>query len=194
MESAGRVAAAAGHGLVNSDVEAGRVRRLPLVAAVDRALVPTLGIEMLRLAAGEPSYTVEVTPRGVERVSVAGLTVPTESDGAVWIHYAPHAPGRFVSAGDVLDGRAPPSLFERKLVLVGVTALGLGDYHATPVSTPMSGVEIHAQLLENIFDADLLSRATSIDLEFPTGREGGWFGSSRLAAPSRSRAPSICGA
>jgi serine phosphatase RsbU (regulator of sigma subunit) len=151
-------AAAAGHGLVNSDVEAGRVRRLPLVAAVDRALVPTLGIEMLRLAAGEPSYTVEVTPRGVERVSVAGLTVPTESDGAVWIHYAPHAPGRFVSAGDVLDGRAPPSLFERKLVLVGVTALGLGDYHATPVSTPMSGVEIHAQLLENLFEGRRLLR------------------------------------
>jgi serine phosphatase RsbU (regulator of sigma subunit) len=151
-------AAAAGHGLVNSDVEAGRVRRLPLVAAVDRALVPTLGIEMLRLAAGAPSYTVDVTSRGVESISVAGLTVPTESDGAVWIHYAPHDPGRFVSAGDVLEGRAPPSLFERRLVLVGVTALGLGDYHATPVSTRMSGVEIHAQLLENLFEGRRLLR------------------------------------
>ena len=151
-------AAAAGHGLVNPDLEAGIVRRLPLVSAVDQTLLPTLGIEMLRLAAAEPSYTVHVTGHGVEGVSVGGLRVTTQADGAAWIHYTPHDRARFVSAADVLEGQAPPALFERRLVLIGVTALGLGDSHATPVSTRMSGVEIHAQLLETVFDGRVLAR------------------------------------
>ena len=43
-------------------------------------------------------------------------------------------------------------------MLVGVTAVGLGDRHATPVAPGMAGVEIHAQLLEGIFDGALLAR------------------------------------
>ena len=55
-------------------------------------------------------------------------------------------------------GAVDPRQFERKLVLIGVTAVGLGDRHATPVAPAMSGVEIHAQLLESIFDGALLAR------------------------------------
>ena len=67
-------------------------------------------------------------------------------------------PTRFVSAADVLSGAADVRQFEKKLVLVGVTALAIGDYRATPVAGQMSDVEIHAQLIEGIFDGDLLSR------------------------------------
>jgi adenylate cyclase len=47
------------------------------------------------------------------------------------INYAEGFP--VVSAIDVLDGRAPPNLFAGKDVLVGVTALGLGDQKLTPL-------------------------------------------------------------
>ena len=63
-----------------------------------------------------------------------------------------------MSAADVLSGAADVRQFEDKLVLVGVTALAIGDYQATPVADRMPGVEIHAQLIEGIFDGDLLSR------------------------------------
>ena len=43
-------------------------------------------------------------------------------------------------------------------MLIGATALGVSDYHATPVSERMSGVEIHAQFLEATIDCALLSR------------------------------------
>lgn len=150
--------AAAGHGLLYGDPDAGVVRRLPLVAAVGSVLVPTLGIEMLRVAGGESAFAVRVGRRGVEAVAVGDVVVPTQPDGTVWIHYTPHDAGRFVSAADVLAGTADARQFSRKLVLLGVTALGLGDHHATPVAPRMPGVEIHAQLLEGIFDGDLLSR------------------------------------
>jgi CHASE2 domain-containing sensor protein len=150
--------AAAGHGLVNADSDSRVVRRLPLVAAVGSVLEPNLGLEMLRVAGREPAFGVRVGRRGVEAVAVGDLVVPTQPDGTAWIHFTPHDPGRFVSAADVLSGRADPRQFSRKLVLVSVTALGLGDYHPTPVAPRMPGAEIHAQVLENIFDGDLLSR------------------------------------
>jgi adenylate cyclase len=153
---------AKGHGLLSVDTERGVVRRMPLVAAVGDALVPSFGIEILRVATGERLLTVRSGARGVEAVGVGELFIPTEPDGSVRVHFARPDPARFISASDVLAGKIDPQQLERKLVLIGVTALGLSDYQATPVVDRMPGVEIHAQLLENIFDADLLSRPRAV--------------------------------
>ena len=149
---------ARGHGLLNVEPERGVVRRMPLVAGAADAVLPAFGVEMLRVATGAPVLTVRVGASGIEGVGINDLLIPTESDGSVRVRFARHDPSRFVSAADVLSGTAELHLFERKLVLIGVTALGLSDYQATPVAERMSGVEIHAQLLESIFDGDLLSR------------------------------------
>jgi adenylate cyclase len=154
--------AAAGHGLLSVHTARGVVRRMPLVAGVADALLPAFGIEVLRVAAGGPVLTVRVGASGIEAVGIRDFLIPTESDGSVWVHFTRHDPSRFVSAADVLSGAADLRLFEKKLVLIGVTALGLSDYHATPVADRMSGIEIHAQLLEGIFDGDLLSRPRSV--------------------------------
>ena len=151
-------AAAAGRGLISVDPEGGVVRRVPLLATVRGTLVPALGVEMLRVASGEPALAVRVGRGGVEAVGVGGLVVPTEPDGRVWMHFSRPDPGRFVSAADVLAGRIDPARFQGRLVLIGATALGLSDDQVTPVTDRMSGVEIHAQLLEGIFDRALLSR------------------------------------
>jgi serine phosphatase RsbU (regulator of sigma subunit)/CHASE2 domain-containing sensor protein len=149
---------ARGHGLLNVEPERGVVRRMPLVAAAADVVLPGFGVEILRVATGAPVLTVRVGVSGLEAVGIGDLLIPTESDGSVRVHFGRHDPSRFVSAADVLAGTVEPHLFERKLVLIGVTALGLSDYQATPVAERMSGVEIHAQLLEGIFDGDLLSR------------------------------------
>jgi serine phosphatase RsbU (regulator of sigma subunit)/CHASE2 domain-containing sensor protein len=151
-------AAAAGHGLMTADPEGGVVRRMPAIAEVAGLLMPALGIEMLRVAAEEPAVSVRAGAHGVEAVVVGDLAIPTQPDGSVWIHYTRPDSARFVSAADVLSGAADVRQFEKKLVLVGVTALAIGDYRATPVADRMPDVEIHAQFIEGIFDGDLLSR------------------------------------
>ena len=84
--------------------------------------------------------------------------MPTQDDGRLWLHYTPHDPARFVSAARVLDGQTDPEELERKLVLLGVTGLGLIDYQSTPLGERMPGIEIPAQVLENVFDGALLTR------------------------------------
>ncbi|MBI2525452.1 MAG: CHASE2 domain-containing protein [Candidatus Rokubacteria bacterium] len=151
-------AAARAHGLLSADTEAGVVRRLPLLAAVGRTPVPGLGVEMLRVATRTPALTLRVGRGGLEAVGIGDVTARSEPDGSAWLHFSPHDPARFVSAVDLLAGAIEPARLRGKLVLVGVTALGLSDYQATPLGDRMSGVEIHAQLLEGLVDGTLLSR------------------------------------
>ena len=151
-------AGAAGRGLINTDPESGVVRRLPVVAAIRDALFGSLGVEMLRVAAGAASFTVRAGRDGINAVEIGDLIVPTQPDGTVFIHYGKPDASRYVSAADVLSGRIDLARFDRRLVLVGVTAAALGDVHTTPVGARMPGVEIHAQWLESVFDGRPLLR------------------------------------
>jgi adenylate cyclase len=151
-------AAAKGHGLLSADTEAGVVRRVPLVALVGATPILPLSLETLRVASGQALFVVRAGAGAVEAVEIGDLSVPTQADGRLWVHYTPHDPSRFISAARVLDGQVDPEEIERKLVLLGVTGLGLIDYQSTPLGERMPGIEIHAQVLENVFDGSLLSR------------------------------------
>jgi serine phosphatase RsbU (regulator of sigma subunit) len=145
-------AAAPGHGLMSADPGLGGViRRMPLFSVVAGRPAPSLGLEMLRLAAQAPWIDVYSNDHSVWAVGVGPLRVDTERDGANWIDFSPHDPRRFVSAADVLAGQVAPDAFTRKLVLIGVTGVGVVDQQMTPLGQ-MVGSEIHAQFLENVID------------------------------------------
>ena len=149
---------ATGRGLISVDTTRGIVRRISLVASINGTLVPTLAVEMLRVAYGAPSLQLSVSGTAVTRLAVGELDIPTEADAALRVYFSPHRPDRFVSAVDVLEGKVDPALLQRQMVLIGPTAIGLHDLQATPIGQLMSGSEIHAQLLENLIDGTWLRR------------------------------------
>ncbi len=155
---------AAGWGLVSVDPAGGVVRRIPMVASIDGTMVTTLAIEMLRVAIGAPATRLTTSGRAVTALSVGDLDIPTEPDGHLRVYFSPHAPQRFASALDVLEGRADPALLQRQLVLVGITGIGLHEYLETPLGERMSGSEIQAQLLENLVDGTWLRRPAGAPL------------------------------
>jgi serine phosphatase RsbU (regulator of sigma subunit) len=152
--------AAAGRGLISSDAKE-VVRRVPLVARIGQVIVPALSVEMIRVAAAVP--LLRLTDQGGERVAlgIGDLNVPLQSDGSLHVYFSPHDAERFVSAEDLLAGAAPAELLRDKLVLVGVTGLGLLDFQATALGERIPGVEVHAQILEQIFDGQYLRRPTA---------------------------------
>jgi adenylate cyclase len=149
---------ATGWGLMTVDTTRGIVRRIPLVASVQGTLVPTLAVEMLRVAYGAPSVGLTTAGRSVRSLTVGSTRVRTEPDGAARVYFSRHRADRFVSAVDVLQGRVEPALLHRQLVLIGPTAYGLQEFLDTPIGERMSGSEIQAQLLENLLDNTLLRR------------------------------------
>jgi serine phosphatase RsbU (regulator of sigma subunit)/CHASE2 domain-containing sensor protein len=150
--------AAAGRGLLSADSADRIVRRAPFVARIGQVIVPALSLEMLRVASGEPAFRLE--DRGGERVRLVlgDVSVPLQSDGTFYVYFGPHDPQRFVSAADVFSGKVAPDVLSKKLVLIGVSGLGLLDYQATPLGERIPGVEVHAQILEQIFDGEYLRR------------------------------------
>lgn len=76
--------------------------------------------------------------------------------------YGPSGHFYRISYAQVLKGEFTKDLFKNKIVLVGATALGLGDFLTTPVSglaQPMAGVEFHANVLESIRHHRLIKEA-----------------------------------
>ncbi len=136
------------------------IRRVPLVAAVAELVMPSLAMEMLRVASANEAVDLTVSARGIQSLGVGDFTVATQSAGDVWLHYARYEDGfsRRISAADVLEGRIPEGLLEHKLVLIGLTGSGLSDRRVTSLRELVPGVEIQAQMLESFFEGRTLLR------------------------------------
>ena len=151
-------ASSKGQALLSADLEKGLVRRVPLVGAIGDTLMPTLSMELLRVATGATRVDVNVGPDGIHSVSVGDLTVPTLPNGSVWAHYSLPTPARYVSALDLMTGKLDPATLQNKIVIVALTGLGLMDYKTTVRGDSMPGVDVHAQLIESFFDGRFLQR------------------------------------
>jgi len=152
--------AASGHGFLNAEPDYGVVRRVQLAALYGDNPAPMLSLTMecLRVASGEAFFNLDSDARGLQQIRIGDVAVPTQVDGSLWVHYSPPDRDRYVSAVDVLEGRDDPPLIAQKIALLGVTGLGLVDQQITSRGERMPGIEIHAQVLENIFENSLLRR------------------------------------
>lgn len=151
--------AAAGRGVFTVQPDAdGIYRRVPLAVRVGDQLRLTLSAELLRVATGGFAFTTVADAAGMSGIVIANKLVNTDSEGKVWPYFTDHRADRFISAADVLGGRVPVDRIRGHLLLVGTSAVGLEDFRATPFVAAMPGVEIHAQILENVLTDQMLIR------------------------------------
>jgi adenylate cyclase len=69
----------------------------------------------------------------------------------------------FNSALALNNGRPPavsPAEFRDKIVLIGPSASGIGDLHATPLSPVYPGVDVNATLISNLLQNDFVTPVT----------------------------------
>jgi adenylate cyclase len=150
--------AAAGRGILTIRTERdGIVRRVPILMQVQDITMPSLSVEMLRVATGTDTFFVRTDRAGVKSVGLKGLEIQTDRNGQLWVHFARHDPSIFVSASDVMNGQVDPDVIRGRLVLIGTSAVGLLDAKTTPIDPVMPGVEIHAQVLESVLTKTVLT-------------------------------------
>lgn len=154
-------AAARGQAMLSVDAGQTVIRRIPLAMAVNGQVLPSMAVEMLRIATGEAAVEVAVDEYGVSYVRVADLIIPTQTTGDVWLHFTQRDnkdSSRQVSASAVLEGRVAADALVDKLVLVGLTGSGLNDRRNTPLGQLVPGIEIQAQLIESFLEGRFLLR------------------------------------
>ena len=152
--------AGAGHGMVTILPEPdGVTRRVPAFIKKGKKLYPTLGLEMLRIAARRPSIQVYGDVAGISKVLVAkGVNVITDNVGRMWPYFSKTDKKKYVSIMDVLSGVVDPAAIKNKFVLIGTSAEGLKDIKTVPTERFIPGVEVHAQLIETILTKSYLIR------------------------------------
>ena len=129
----------------------GVVRRLPLLMKIGEEVYPSIAMETIRVATGDPSYQVKSNEGGISAMRVpAYKTIQTDSFGRIWLRYNKKFPTLSVSAGeyDSLAG---------KTVIIGATAEGLGSIIATPKGEQYSYIPI-AVSLQTILNGETLVR------------------------------------
>ena len=149
----------------------GIVRQVPLVARSDAGdLYPALTVEMLRTAQGAGGVVIRATGASGEAdtgrpamtaLKVGVLEVPTGPAGEFRVYYSgiPSVPR--IPAAQLLNPDVSPELAEQvfgRLVLLGTSAIALRDIVATPRGAGTPGVEVHAEIIDQIISGAFLTR------------------------------------
>ena len=140
----------------------GIIRSLPLIVRFNKKIYPTIGLEMVRVGENQKNLYVELDEVGIKRISVRPHKILTDPNGIFWIRYKESLKQQYISASSVFDGNFDKARFENKFVLIGASAQGLFDLVKTPLGVTIPGVEVHANVIENILDKSYLVRSPNI--------------------------------
>ncbi|HKW64910.1 MAG TPA: adenylate/guanylate cyclase domain-containing protein [Candidatus Acidoferrum sp.] len=148
----------------------GVVRRATLVLPYGRSQNPeewdlysSLDLVAARALIGQEAQDTNLFygPTGIWKISLGSKTaIFPDGRGQLLINYqGPWGTFPHYSIVDVLQKKFTPRAFQGKLVLIGATATGIGDLRATPFGgTDFPGVEIHANVIDNIMNDRFLKR------------------------------------
>ncbi len=145
----------------------GMFRRVPLILKHKNEYYPSLSLTGLSLFLNKPI----IVQMGEDLLYNEGKCVsikigddeipmnPSEDKTMYLVNY--YGPGRtfrYISFSDVFAGRAEKNQLEGKIVIVGVSALGIYDRRPIAFDSEFPGVEIHANVIENVLKKDYLVR------------------------------------
>ena len=74
-------------------------------------MAPSFALELLRVATGQPQYTVQSDREGINGVQIGTSFIPTDSDGRIRLHFSPAYAARRVSARAILRGEVASNAF-----------------------------------------------------------------------------------
>jgi len=141
-----------GVGVINTAPEIdGVVRRIPLIMRIGEETYPTIALEVIRVATGNPSYQVKAGEGGVQAVRVPGFPIiSTDPNARIWLRWNKTFETISASSDDF-------SKFEGRTVIIGTTAEGLNSIIATPVGEKYDYM-LSASTLQTMIDGKQINR------------------------------------
>jgi len=166
------IKSSAAFGYFNADADPdGPFRRLRLLNKHNEKMYPALS-----LAAVAKFYDGDIRPMNSDLFPGTRLSgieigedlfIPTDDHGRLLVNYYTTPVDYFptISVADFVNNTVDPSAYKGKIVLFGMTALGLKqDIRVTPFDQATPGVYIHASAIQNMLDRRFLERFYGIAL------------------------------
>ena len=141
-----------GVGVLNTVPEIdGVVRRLPLMMSIGEEVYPSIAVEVLRVATGNPSYQVKANAGGIVAVRVKGFPIiQTDESARIWLRWNK-------TFDEISAAETDFSAFAGRMVIIGATAEGLGGFIASPTG-PMHNYMPSAVSLQTMLDGETIQR------------------------------------
>jgi adenylate cyclase len=153
--------AAGASGFLNATPDAdGILRRVPLLVEYGGRVYPGLALATVMAATGTKGVAVRTLNLNSTSLVMDASVVPLDGRSNLLLRYRGGSRALpYVSAVDVLEGRATASRIDDALVFVGATAIGAREIVSTPFDSLFTGVEAHATVADNLLRQDFLSRS-----------------------------------
>lgn len=133
----------------------GILRRSPLIIRYDTNIYPSLALEAVRVYLLLDRVDIETTLIGnlhiIEAIKLGSTRIVTDALGQVLIPYFnPVTAASSFSATDILHGKIKLNALQNTIALIGTSALGMSDLHATPVQASYPGLHIQANIARSL--------------------------------------------
>ena len=151
---------AVGVGFVNVTIEKDRkVRWQPVLVGFRGEFFPAM-----QVVAAAHYLGINPDQLGIRvgrAVTLGARAIPTDHYGQMSINFnGPAGTFKYYSAADIVNKQTAPAELAGKLVVVGFSAYGATNVYATPISHKFSGLELDANVLENILHDNTLKGAS----------------------------------
>jgi len=153
--------AARGAGYFDTPTDADAVFRSEMmVIRLGKLYCEPLILALVSAYTNRAPTTVALADFGVAGVGVGAVKIPVDEQGRMLVNFrGPAHTFPYYSVSDVIAHRVPAAALANKIVLVGASALGVGDRWSTPMGADFPGVEIHANAIDNILQGDFIQRS-----------------------------------
>jgi PAS domain S-box-containing protein len=152
--------AAVGSGFLNAAPDRdGKLRRLPVVIEYGGHYYPSLALAAANLYRPVSAMQLVTDAHGAWRLRLGDRTMPLEGPSCLRMRFrGARRTFPYVSAADLLTGRAPAERLRGKIAVVGGSALGLQNSVVAPVDPLFPDVEVQATAIDNLLQGDSFRR------------------------------------
>ncbi len=139
----------------------GKMTHMPLLLRYQNRVYPSLSFELIRIASQTKKTNLEYEKNKLIGIQLDNFFIPTDSKGFFNINFrGPQKSFKYISFLDIYNNNFKEEDIAGKIVLIGSTIPTLADLRATTYDLAMPGVEIHANIIDNILKQDFLYKPT----------------------------------
>ncbi len=134
------------------------LRKYPIAFTFNGEIIPSLGTQALRMNLGKDIAYVDKNV-----YQIAGHRITTDDKGFGRVNYYPLESYLTYSFSSLYDGLLDNALLKNKIVILGLSEVGLGDIRVTPLGQ-IPGALVHHTFISNVLNDELLHEHTFLTL------------------------------
>ena len=136
--------------------EDGILRSVPMMININKSIIPSLSIEAVRVFNNQKIILIESNSSGIQKIKSRTNEIKVDENALLNVKYKQFNDDLYISASDIFYNNFNHENVKNKIILIGSSAQGIFDLVKTPTDKIIPGVEVHANIIENILSNDFI--------------------------------------